>query len=170
TPMFSDAQRTDLVAAAAGYVRSVRDYRGFDDSEGWRHGVAHGADLLMQLTLNPNINDPSVLTIVDAALSQVPAHDRHAYVFGEPGRLARPVLFAAQRGALSDTQWRERFEALVRPNGRNWEDAYGSTDSLARLHNTRAFLHSAYASVAEVEAKEFQTFKSTVRDALKALP
>ena len=55
-PFLTDAARADLVEAAAAYLESVSDYRGFDDSEGWRHGVAHGADLAMQLALNPAVD------------------------------------------------------------------------------------------------------------------
>ena len=36
---------------------SVRDYRGFDAKQGWRHGVAHGADLLLQLSRNRHAVD-----------------------------------------------------------------------------------------------------------------
>jgi hypothetical protein len=43
--------RAGLLAAATRYMPGIRDYRGFDEKEGWRHGVAHGADLLLQLAL-----------------------------------------------------------------------------------------------------------------------
>src|SRR5690606_29286621 len=35
------ARRAQLLDAAIAYFSSVRDYRGFDEREGWRHGVAH---------------------------------------------------------------------------------------------------------------------------------
>src|SRR5688572_10385191 len=34
------AQRNELIDQAAKYLSSVKDYRGFDEREGWRHGVA----------------------------------------------------------------------------------------------------------------------------------
>jgi len=43
-----------LLNAAANYLVALRDYRGFDDGVGWRHGVAHAADLLAQLALSPS--------------------------------------------------------------------------------------------------------------------
>ena len=52
----SPAQRQDLVDKAGNYLESVADYRGFDRAVGWRHGVAHGADLAMQLALNPALS------------------------------------------------------------------------------------------------------------------
>ncbi|MEO8460709.1 MAG: DUF2785 domain-containing protein, partial [Dokdonella sp.] len=49
-------ERAAMVEKAANYVAAVRDYRGFDDKQGWRHGVAHGADWLMQLAMNPALS------------------------------------------------------------------------------------------------------------------
>ena len=43
-PVFTGEQREQLVAAAAAYLGGVRDYRGFSETEGWRHGVAHNGD------------------------------------------------------------------------------------------------------------------------------
>ncbi|MEM7763086.1 MAG: DUF2785 domain-containing protein [Pseudomonadota bacterium] len=168
--IFSDAERTAIVTTATDYVRQVIDYRGFSDEEGWRHGVAHGADLLMQLVLNPHINDTDIPALVDAALSQVGANHSHAYVFGEPRRLARPVLFAMQREVMSDDDWAERFSALTEPDGQSWDNAYGSESSLARLHNTRAFMLSIYASIAESEQPVFESLRPIVRASLASLP
>lgn len=67
--VWSAPQRQVVVVAAAKFLRETRDYPGFDDSEGWRHAVAHGADLLMQLSLNPML-DRSQL---DLPAAQAPA-------------------------------------------------------------------------------------------------
>ncbi|MEO8162126.1 MAG: DUF2785 domain-containing protein, partial [Arenimonas sp.] len=48
-------ERADMVEKAAMFVESVSDYRGFVDKEGWRHGVAHGSDWLLQLALDAAI-------------------------------------------------------------------------------------------------------------------
>ena len=105
-PWMTAGERAAMVAAAAGYVESVRDYRGYDDSEGWRHGVAHGADWLMQLALNPALDRTQLDHILAAVASQAVPDAAHAYVFGEPARLARPVGFVAARGLHSETDWK----------------------------------------------------------------
>ena len=46
----SAVERTELVQAGSDYLSSVRDYRGYVQKEGWRHAVAHAADLMMCLT------------------------------------------------------------------------------------------------------------------------
>lgn len=46
-------QRTPAGCDAARNVIAICDYRSFDERDGWRHAVAHAADLLMRLALNP---------------------------------------------------------------------------------------------------------------------
>jgi hypothetical protein len=96
----------------------VRDYRGFVAGEGWRHGVAHGADLLMQLALNPALDKAQLDRILGRVARQV-APPGQAYVFGEPERLARPVLFAAARGLHTEAEWTAWLaQAAAAPPGR----------------------------------------------------
>jgi len=52
-PFLTAKRRQQLVNIASDYLINVNDYRGFDNRVGWRHGVAHGADLMLQLALNP---------------------------------------------------------------------------------------------------------------------
>lgn len=101
-----------LLVDAQHWFINVSDYRGYDPVEGWRHGVAHGADLLMQLALNPRIDAEGLRVIVSAVGAQV-APKGHAYVFGESERLARPVLIAAGRGALDQAKWSEWLKVMA---------------------------------------------------------
>lgn len=169
-PLFSDAERAALVAAATDYIRGIRDYRGFDDHDGWRHGVAHGADLLMQLVLNAELDDEHTRPIVTAAISQVRAANGHFYVFGEGQRLARPVLFAARRGLIAADEWQALFAPLGEPPGDSWQAAFSSRRDLAILHNTRQFLLAVYASIAESEDAGYAGIRDAARSALTALP
>ncbi len=138
-----DDLRDAIVDAAAGYLGAVRDYRGFDEHEGWRHGVAHGADLVMQIALNPHVADRARLArIRDAVAAQVvPAE--HFYIYGEPERLMRPVLLLARRGLFTEAEWTAWFAHLARPDPLDsWGEAFRSQAGLARRHNLRAFLQS----------------------------
>lgn len=170
TPIFSAAERSELVSAATHYLTNVRDYRGFDDEDGWRHGIAHGADFLMQIVLNAELDDEHVRPIVAAALSQVRAADGHAYVFGESQRLSRPVLFAARRGLITPDEWQTLLAPVGAPPGASWGAAFSSTHDLAILHNSRQFLLSVYASIAESDNALYAGIRAASRDALTALP
>lgn len=93
-------ERARMVAAPTAYLQSVRDYRGYVDGEGWRHGIAHGADWALQLALNKALPPSQLMPLLAAVGAQVMPADGHAYAFGEATRLARPVAYAAARGDL----------------------------------------------------------------------
>lgn len=42
-PFMTDRQLQQLVEAGTRYLESIRDYRGFDERDGWRHAVAHAS-------------------------------------------------------------------------------------------------------------------------------
>lgn len=162
------AQRVALVDAAAGYVEGVRDYRGFDDAQGWRHGVAHGADLLMQLALNPALDKPQLDRILVAVASQV-APSTHAYVHNESERLVRPVLFVLQRGLHDDAEWSAWVARISAPAPlASWSEAYASEAGLARRHNLRQFLFVLYAMLRETDKPTLETRVPPVLAALQA--
>jgi hypothetical protein len=138
-PWLTPAQRTELVGAAVAYVSSVRDYRGYDERQGWRHGVAHGADVLMQLSLNPALGREDLLRIADAVASQV-APDGHFYIYGESERLAAPILYAARRGLITEEEWTRyfaRIAALI-------DEPFTTQAGLAQRHNVNAFLQAIW--------------------------
>lgn len=133
-PFLTADQRAELLAKALAYFTTVRDYRGFDGHEGWRHGVAHGADLLLQLALNPALGAPELARIRDAVATQItPAG--HSYTFGEPDRLARPILAIAGRNVFTEQDWR----AWMAPFATGWDDWFRTSNGLARRHDALAF-------------------------------
>jgi hypothetical protein len=145
-PWLSPVQRAALVADAAMFLSGVRDYRGFVDGEGWRHGVAHGSDLALQLVVNPAIDRGQVDTLLAAVRSQVVAADGHAYIHGEPGRLARVVYYAAQRDLHDKAHWEAWLKEASSPGPLgDWGKAFTSEAGLARLHDTRSFLQALLA-------------------------
>ncbi len=70
-PVLPDPVRRDLVEVAARSLTRVDDYRGFDPAEGWRHGVAHGSDLVLQLGVNPLVGAEGLRRLMDAIASQI---------------------------------------------------------------------------------------------------
>jgi len=146
-PIFTTGQREQLVRAASDYLGGVRDYRGFSPTEGWRHGVAHGSDLVLQLVLNPNISSDQVQRLLTAVASQVAPPGEHFYIYGEPERLARAVFYAHRRGDSSASQWSAWLRGVADPRPlAAWSEAWSSQAGLARRHNTMAFLQALYLS------------------------
>jgi hypothetical protein len=168
-PWLSPAERASLVEAAARYVESVRDYRGFIAGEGWRHGVAHGADLLMQLALNPALDKAQLDRILAAVATQV-APAGQAYVFGEPERLARPVLWAAARGLHTEVEWTAWLAKVAAAPAGGWESVFNDAVGLQRRHDVRAFLLGMHAQARDSENPGVQTLLPGLRAQLEAVP
>jgi hypothetical protein len=145
-PWLTPAQRDDLVNAAAAYLSGVRDYRGFDEKEGWRHGVAHGADVMLQLALNPALDKAQLGKLLDAIASQAVAANAHAYRYGEGERLMAPVFYLGRRDALSAADWDAWFARLVANPPKGMSQA-----ALARRHNLNQFLQPLYVNLSETK-------------------
>ena len=146
-PLFTQAQRQQLVEDASGYLEGVRDYRGYSNDEGWRHGVAHGADLALQLVLNENIDSAQVTRLIDAIRPQITPAGEIFYTFGEPSRLARPVFYAYLRSDLDQAVWDDWFTRLADPAPlADWSLAWKDRSGLARRHNLMSFMQALYIS------------------------
>lgn len=142
-PALPAALRSGMVAAAARFLTGVRDYRGFDPVEGWRHGVAHGADLVLQLGTNPRVTADEARVLIEALGTQVAPPGGVFFTFAEPERLARAVFFVHERGALDAAFWDGWFAKIGSPAPlASWPEAYTSLDGMARRHDTVAFLHA----------------------------
>ena len=152
-PFLSSAERNDLVGVATGFLVAVRDYRGFDAKQGWRHGVAHGADLLLQLGLNPAVERADLKLILAAIATQVMPPGGHFYIYGEGDRLMTPMFYIGRRDALSAYEWSAWFGALAaqRPKADPATQA-----SLAARHDLSQFLLELYASLRESGTPEMQ--------------
>ncbi len=165
----SDEERARMVDTAATYLRSVHDYRGFVDGEGWRHGVAHGADWALQLVLNKALSPAQAMSLLDAVGTQVMPAAGHAYAFGEPGRLARPVLYAVVRGDIEPAAMNAWLLGLVAalgplPEGRQQAAWWRNR---ANLEN---FLHALGNSTSGEQATALVALAASVRTALQKLP
>lgn len=145
-PYLTPAQRDELVSASTSYLAGVRDYRGFDEKDGWRHGVAHGADLMLQLALNPGLDKAQLSKLLDAIAAQVVAANAHAYRYGEGERLMAPVFYLGRRDALTEADWDAWFARLVANPPKDVSQA-----ALARRHNLNLFLQPLYINLSETK-------------------
>lgn len=170
TAWMTAAQRNGLVVATADYLASIRDYRGFDDKQGWRHAVAHSSDLAMQLALNPAL-EKSQLDLLLKSVTQQISPTIHAYIHGESERLLRPVLYIAKRDLHTEQEWKTWMDKLVLPAPlAKWEDAFSSNAGLAKRHNLQVFLLLLHANTMQSDNKSWQTLNYSSNKALKMLP
>ena len=152
----TDQQLQQLVDAGTRYLQSVRDYRGFDEREGWRHGVAHSSDLMLQLAVNPRTTKAQLDQMLGAIASQIAPAGEHFYIYGEDDRLAQAVFYIAKRKLHTADEWRKWLEQVAAPAPlAKWADAWTSQRGIAKHQNTWAFLTTLYVYVRESGA-EFQ--------------
>lgn len=169
-PFLTDAELHALAATGATYLRGVTDHRAFVEGEGWRHGVAHGADLLMQLALNPRLARADADLLLGATAAQVAPPGSHAYVHGEPRRLARPLLFLARRPDIDDAAWAAWFRTLHPSDAARWKAPHSSTEGLAAVHNITAFADAVYVAASESQDPQVRRLAPLAAGLLKALP
>jgi hypothetical protein len=166
----TDAERHALAQTASAYLRSVTDYRGFTPGEGWRHGVAHGSDLALQLALNPRLVRADADLLLGAIATQIAPAASPYYHHGEPARFARPVLFLAKRADIDDAAWGAWFKTLYPGDNARWKDAYSGDAGLAAIHNSTAFANAIYVSAAEAQDPQIRRLAPLAAGLLKALP
>ena len=155
-PFYTPAEREALLATACDWLIRLEDRRGFDERQGWRHGVAHGADLLMQLALNPALDRAQLDRILAAVAAQTVPDTTHFYIHGEGERLVRPVLFVAQRGLHPPEFWAAWFAGLAQ-SATPAEGAAMTQRILARQHNLKALLWPLLATVAESKDEKLKS-------------
>ena len=171
-PWMSDQERGVLVDTAANYLSGLTDYRAFDDKAGFRHGVAHGADFALQLALNPAVTRPQLDRLLAAIATQVAPKDPGvAYWAGEPDRLARAVIFIAQRKLHTDAEWKAWFATVMNPSPlASWDTAFTSEMGIRKHHNARAFLLSILAGATTSEDAGIRQLAAPARVSLKFVP
>ena len=163
----NESELENFVKAVTGYLAQLSDYRGFNDNDGWRHGVAHSADVLLQLSQNPKINQAQLAEMLNVIASKVSPEDTHFYTFGEPRRLAMAVVYIFLRGEQTMDDWQDWLTQITDAAPlAQWPDAYKSEAGLAKLHNTQQFLYATYALI---KASENTTLQAMVPDLESAL-
>ena len=168
-PWMTADERARMVTAAAAYLQSVRDYRGYVDNEGWRHGVAHGADWALQLVLNKAVLPAQVQSLLSALGTQVMSADAHAYAFGEPARLARPVAYAAARGDIEQSVMQAWLAELASSLGSRPEDNQQAR-WWTRRGNLEHFLHALAYLVDGDQSPALTATAAAVRTTMQKLP
>jgi len=167
----SAEERDEMVRAGALYLARVKDYRAFSDAEGFRHAVAHGADLMLQLALNPLTTKAQLDHMMLAVATQVAPDTGIAYWAGEPDRLARPIVFIAQRKLHSEAEWQTFLSEVTNPKPlASWQVAFTSELGIKKRHNVRAFLLSVYTSASTSDDPGIRQLIGPVTAALKSVP
>lgn len=169
-PFMTPSQRSGLLNISISYMLSITDYRAFDPREGYRHAVAHAADLLMQLAFNP-ASDTKALSQIRHAIGVQAGTTATTYGAGEGERLARAILVMANRKAFNEAEWTSWFVQMAGPGElKTWDGWHVSLKGIARRHNLTSFLSAVYINANVSSDPDLVPLRAGVLEALKALP
>ncbi|XOV78507.1 MAG: DUF2785 domain-containing protein [Aestuariibacter sp.] len=165
----SEEQRQRSVNAIVQYLKDITDYRGFDDKSGWRHGVAHSADVVLQLALNSNVDGAMLSQLAQGMKAQIVPESGHFYIYGEPERLARATAYAMLREDLSLEYWQTWLVNLADPAPfEEWGDVFKSQQGLAMRNNLRQFLTNLYTMIAASQNERLVTLTPLISEHIRA--
>lgn len=167
-PYLNEEERASAVNTITQYFGNIGDYRGFSDSTGWHHSVAHSADLMLQLALNPAVSKAQLTQMLSALSTQMVPQKNHFYHYGESKRIAKPVIYIMLRELHDPQEWQEWLESVTTPTPfQDWNSVYDSQRGLAKVHNTRAFLHTLYALIKPSDNETLMRMVPALEQAIK---
>lgn len=167
-PWMSAGERDAMLVRATSWLQSVSDYRGFDQKQGWRHGVAHGADWLGVLASDCALRGQQATAILDAVAAQAVPANGHAYVHGEPMRLVQPVIALAAAGKLPPERAAQWLQSLPARLG-DAVLAYRDETWLARRHDLVDFLLALHLQTVVSKQKPVRALQPAVENTLRQL-
>ncbi|MES2898488.1 MAG: DUF2785 domain-containing protein [Pseudomonadota bacterium] len=167
-PFLGESHLAEIMQAGTTYLSGLRDYRGYDQKEGWRHAVPHASDLLTQLARHQGIGKKNQQIILEAIATQLYAAGSQTppqfYQYSEGSRMARTVFSLAERSEITVAEWDAWFGAFVVTTA----DRNASKPELfARRHNFRSFLMPLYISL--LESKDMAQRERVLASVSKAL-
>ncbi|GGW87236.1 DUF2785 domain-containing protein [Alteromonas halophila] len=164
----SDEQREMAIHTVAKHLNTLSDYRGFSEDVGWRHAVAHSADVYLQMALNPAVSNRQLKAMAESVSGQINPSQHHFYHYGEPQRLARATAYLMLRETIPVTFWQSWLAEIASPSPfASWQDVYRSDRGLAKRHNTRAFLLELSAMIAGSNHTRLQKINRFLSEFLK---
>jgi len=146
-PFLAPAEVRTFFDQMIDYLERERDLRGYDREHGWRHSVAHTADVLKFLARNPKLGAGTDARLLAAMRAKLEAADA-VFAWGENQRIAQ-ALHAAVRRDDADP-------AVLEAWARSWVEAYQALWSggpqveprrFAVVENARQVMQALYAAL-----------------------
>lgn len=155
-PQISKVRIQEILEKGLAYLQAERDPRGYVQSKGWAHALAHTADLLRVLAENEYTGLAEHKQILNGIAERLIATSDWVYIHGEDDRLSAAVLSVLQRNMLPTTTIKEWVESFTVPKNISWKGAWTQEDSTRAFFNVRNFLRSLYLQVTTEKALPMQ--------------
>ncbi|TAJ15439.1 MAG: DUF2785 domain-containing protein [Planctomycetota bacterium] len=160
----SATEHDALCAAALAYLRDEHDVRGYDERVGWRHSVAHTADLLKFLARSPQLSLDEQRAFVDALRAKLRAPSTGVLAWGEPERIAKALLSIVRRADFDRAAFDAWTSSLPSEAQALWEREPLDVRGFRALQNQRDVLTALASLLAGVEGENARAaLESVVR-------
>lgn len=150
-PFLREDEFRKVLDGALSYFADERDTRGFDETKGWIHTVAHTSDLLKFLARSRYLQVGDQGRIIEALANKLHAVT-NVFVQGEDERMARVVISLLHRPDLDLDAFRQWLSAR-KLDGKFPEKA--SLSNLRLMQNTHHILTSLWTEIS-VDKRPFQ--------------
>ena len=128
-PYLEEAEIRDRLELYLTYLEQEQDLRGYVSAEkGWAHGIAHVADSLGILSLNPHLNSSDLIRMLNAIANKLRHPMPSVYLHSEEERLARAAVSICQSHLLTMEHINSWLKFLIEPDRRRpsgdfvWDD------------------------------------------------
>lgn len=162
-PALKKEEIEPILEALLTYFEAERDYRGFVQTKGFAHAIAHGADLFSALAGSPHTNASEHVKILACIAAKLKAIPDWIFIYGEESRLATAALQIFARGTLSSSQIKAWLDFL----SADWQNSWWDQELALKFFNGRNFLRSLhYKLLASEGVADKETILKMLRETL----
>ena len=142
-PYLESHEVKEALNQVLAYLAAERDPRGYVPVKGWAHALAHTADTLMVFARSPHLDSAELEKILNSISEKMRSSTNWIYIHGEDDRLARAIVTAFAREALTLDQIKNWFEKLAS----NWKGAWDNEDQSRAYFNARNLLRAIHLRI-----------------------
>ncbi|MGD8405473.1 MAG: DUF2785 domain-containing protein [Anaerolineales bacterium] len=147
-PNIEENQIQAILEKGLEYLQAEKDPRGYVQSIGWAHALAHTADLLRVLSKSEHTGLVEHKKILNGIAKKLIASSDWVYIHGEDDRLSATVLPILKRDMLPVKSIKEWAGSLT---GSKWKGAWNEESPSRAFFNVRNFLRGLYLQITTEE-------------------
>ncbi|NTV36537.1 MAG: DUF2785 domain-containing protein, partial [Anaerolineaceae bacterium] len=130
--------------ASLEYYAGEKDFRGHLPEKGWAHSIAHGGDLLQELSRCRFLKREHLESIMNVVANKFTSPADLPLLYDEDERNSRVVITCMLRDLLDIEFMTGWVDQIVHADGGNWRAAYLEAKTNNARVNAKVFLRSLY--------------------------
>lgn len=144
-PFLEDFEIREWMKLGLAYFATEEDLRGYIETKGWAHAMAHAADLLTFLSRSRYMQAIDLKHILVTIANKLNQPTEHVYTYLEDERLAYSVMSILRQNQVDLPFLKTWVHRFVSSAGQSpWNEIYITNVQANMRHNIIAFLRSLY--------------------------